>query len=111
MNENEEVPETNEDKSVKPAKPVIPKGYKLGPRAREGWTYGRLATVSLVVAKVSSFLGCLAILLIGFCEFCVGYASGDIMLVLLSLVGTPMAFMLQFAMLVVFLRVADLKSQ
>lgn len=71
---------------------------------------GRLAAVSLAIAEILSALDCLAIVLLGLFGFIVGCVRGDIVLILSSLIGTPVAFMLQFAVLVVFARVADLES-
>ena len=69
---------------------------------------GRLATVSLAIAEILSALDCLAIVVLGVYGCFVSYGRGDMLLALACLFGTPVAFMIQFAVLVVFARVKNL---
>ena len=76
-----------------------------------GLAYGRLATVALAAAKIISAIGCFLILGSGLYHALVGYFRGEIVIVLFSLVGAVVAFLFQFAMFVVFARVADFERR
>jgi type IV secretory pathway TrbL component len=106
MNENEEPREVQKDKILQPAEPVIPKAYRLGSASKDflhSISHSGLAWLSLLVARLVSAVGCLAILVFGAYEFLVGVVMEDTVLILCSLIGTPVAF--------VFVRVAELESR
>ena len=94
-----------------------PKGYRLAGGGDSSLDFiatlasGRWATVALIVAEIFSALGCLALILFGLLGVFVGFAQGNIVVSLWSLLGTPVALILQFAMLVVFARAVEAKSE
>ena len=109
MNENEEVHEADEDR---PEPLVTPTTYALRSPGRDLLLdfFSNLARFSLVFAQVVSVLSCIAILVFGIFQLCVGIEEGHEILILSALVGTPVAFLYQFAMLVVFSRATKAKS-
>ena len=112
MNANEEVHEAGNDKHVPPARTAIPKAYKLDSSSGDflhSITYSSLAWFTLGIAQIISGIGCLAILLFGAYEIFLGMVNTDIVLILSSAIGTPVAFVLQFAVFLVFARVAELE--
>jgi len=110
MNENEDVHEADKDG---PKRVVIPRTYRLGDRGRDPLVdfFLALARFSLMFAQVVSVVSCIGILVLGIYQLSVGIDRGHGMLILSALVATPVAFLYQFAMLVVFVRVAKVKSR
>lgn len=102
MNENRDV---HEDKKGSPERPAVPRTYRLGDRGANPFLdfFMFLAQFSLVFAQVISVFSCVAILVFGGYQLCMGTLRHHGMLIL---IGTPVAFLYQFAMLVVFIRVA-----
>jgi len=109
MNENDGVHEADKDR---PEQLVIPKAYGLGRPRRDLLLdfFSNLARFSLVFAQVVSVLSCIAILVLGIFQLCVGIEKEHGVLILSALVGTPVAFLYQFALLVVFVRATKVKS-
>ena len=70
-----------------------------------------LARFSLAFAQLVSALGCAAVLIFGVYGIYFGSITNAPAIVWCSLIGTPVAFILQFATFVVFVRVAGLKSE
>ena len=112
MNENAEVHGAENDNHVPPERPVMPKADRPG-ASSEGClhyiVYSDLAWFALVVAQLISGVGCLAVVLFGIYELFRGLLLADIVLIISSAVGTPVAFVLQLAVFVAFARVAELE--
>ena len=114
MNANEETRRAENDSHVSPARAVTPKAYRLGASSQDflhSVSYSGLAWFALGVAQLVSGLGCLAIPLAALYGVFSGIVLDDIALILYSVIGTPVAFVLQFAIFVVFTRVAELKRR
>ena len=93
---------------------VASRAYKRGSSSQEfpySVSHSGLAWFALGAAQLISGLGCLAIPLVGLYGVVSGIALNDIVRVLWSLLGTPVAFMLEFAAFVVFARVAELERR
>ena len=113
MNENEEARMRGE------ADATTPKGYGFSParNEREEWdillslAYSGFASFSLWLALIISAIGCVAILVFGLYECYLAGAAIDRVRMWCWLVGTPVAFVLQFAVFVVFARAVKTKAR
>jgi hypothetical protein len=88
-------------------------GYTLDKRRSlfRSLAWSRLARFSLALAQWVAALNCVAIVILGLYGCFVGGSRNDGEVILGSLVGAGAALLLQFAMLVVFARAADMKPE
>jgi hypothetical protein len=114
MHANEEVQEREDGDHIPPARLVTPGKYKLGAPSQSllhSIIYSGLAWFALGLAQVISGLGCLVTPFVGLYGVFWGIVLEDIELILYSLLGTPVAFVFQFATFVLFARVAELERR
>jgi hypothetical protein len=114
MNANEEVREPEDADHASPARLVTPRKYTLGDSSRDvlhSVIYSALAWFALGVAKVVSGIGCIVIPFVGLYWLLWAIILQDLLLILCSALGTPVAFVLQFATFVLFARVAELERR
>ena len=114
MSEDPVIPQSGGDEDSRRAKSTLPKQYKLraslpsdfGPYLRN-LTHCRLAAMALLVAELITLIGCVLIPCVGLYVLGSGLVAGDVATILYAAIVTPVAFMLEFAMFVIFARVAE----
>ncbi|NQU25436.1 MAG: hypothetical protein HQ567_29475 [Candidatus Nealsonbacteria bacterium] len=115
MSEDRVVPQSGGEEDSLRAKSTRPKQYKLGASRRSdldsylrNLARCRLAAMALLLAEIVTAIGCILIPCAGLYVLGSGLVAGDVATILYAAIVTPVAFMLEFAMLVVFARVAEM---